>query len=182
MKKIKNIIDNIKNIKEIRIDTTNWKIYKLVNIFDIKRGKRLRSIDRTKGNLRYFSSTSENNGVSCYIGNPLFIENNSLIFNTFGNVFYSEEEFSGSDEITILQNIKLNNKNGFFLSTIMSKNNENKYGYSNKAFYNEIIKEEIYLPSIFNQKTNEYEPDWKYMEDYITDLEKELECNYEFKR
>ena len=108
----------IKNIKEIRIDTINWKIYKLVDIFDIKRGKRLRSIDRTKGNLRYFSSTSENNGVSCYIGNPLFIENNSLIFNTFGNVFYSEEEFSGSDEITILQNIKLNNKNGFFLSTI----------------------------------------------------------------
>ena len=56
----------------------------------------------------------------------------------------------------------------------MSKNNENKYGYSNKAFYNEIIKEEIYLPSILNETTKEFEPDWKYMEDYITDLEKEL--------
>lgn len=170
VEELKNTIDNIKGIKEEIIDTTNWKKFNLIDIFDIKRGKRLRSIDRTKGNLRYFSSTSENNGVSCYIGNPLFIENNSLIFNTFGNVFYSEEEFSGSDEITILKNTKLNNKNGLFLSTIMSKNNENKYGYSNKAFYNEIIKEEIYLPSILNETTNEFEPDWIYMEEFIKSL------------
>ena len=166
--------NNIKGIKEIRIDTTNWKKYNLIDLFEIKRGQRLRSLDRKKGNIRYFSATSENNGVSCYISNPLFTEENALIFNTFGNIFYCDEIFSGSDEITILKNKNINKNIGIYLSSIMSKEFENKFGYSNKAFFHEIIKETIKLPSILNKETNEFEPDWKYMEDYIINLEKDL--------
>lgn len=168
--KIKEKVNKIININKEFINVNNWKEYKISDLFEIIRGKRLRSVDRLKGKLRYFSSTSENNGVSDYISNPLFIENNALIFNTFGNVFYCDDIFSGSDEITILKNKNLNKYIGIYLSTIMTKAFDKKFGYEKKAFYNEIIKEKIILPSKLNIKINEYEPDWEYMENYIKNL------------
>jgi type I restriction enzyme M protein len=168
------VVETIKNTEEKPLNTSNWMEFSIDSLFELKRGQRLRSVDRKDGNIRYFSATSDNNGVSCFISNPLFIEENALIFNTFGNVFYSDKIFTGSDEITILKHEKLNKRIGLFLSTTMSNQLEYKFGFGKKAFYNEVRKEKIKLPSKYNEETSEIEPDWDYMESYIKDLEKEL--------
>lgn len=60
-----------------------------------------------------------------------------------------------------------------FLSTIMQKEIKAKYGYENKATWGKVAKEKILLPAIYNSEKEEYKPDWEYMENFITNLQKE---------
>lgn len=153
----------------MQINTTDWKEFKIKNIFKVKRGKRLIEEDREKGNLAYFSASQENNGLTDKISNPLFIENDALIYSTFGDCYYVSGSFTASDEISILKNNMLNYKNGLFLATIINQN-KYKYAYGRKAFQNKFIDETIKLPAKLNSN-NEYEPDWEYMENFIEELE-----------
>jgi hypothetical protein len=61
-----------------------------------------------------------------------------------------------------------------FLQTIINKTNDGVYHYGHKANQKRIRETIIKLPSIFNDKTNEYEPDWNYMENYIISIEKTI--------
>lgn len=61
----------------------------------------------------------------------------------------------------------------FFLATILEERLINKYGFNEKATWNKVKKEIIPLPAIYNQEKEEYEPDWKYMEDFIKELKEE---------
>ena len=104
------------------MNKNNWKEFRIENVFNIKRGKRLVDIDRISGNIEYYSASEYNNGLTDKISNPLFIEKNALIYTTFGKCFYVEGEFTASDEISILKHKKLNIYSGLFLATLISQN------------------------------------------------------------
>lgn len=157
---------NSKPCLKIHID--DWKSYIIKDIFKIIRGKRLIEDDREKGTIKYFSASEINNGLTDKISNPLFVESDSLIYSTFGDCYYVDENFTASDEISILKNKNLNKYNGLFVSTVINKN-KYKFTYGRKAFKNKFENETIKLPSKLNKK-NEYEPDWEYMENYIKSL------------
>lgn len=178
MKKIKNIIDNIKNIEKEELDISEWKEYKLVDLFNIEKGERLNKSYREKGNTPFLTATSENNGVSNYINENIIKMNkkiNAITIDMFYNVFYHGYYFLGDDNVHILTLKKgiLNKYIGFFIVECL-KSNKNKYHYGLQLRLKHLINEIIKLPSKLNQETNEYEPDWKYMEDYIVDLENTL--------
>lgn len=90
------------------IDIREWKKFKIKDIFNIVRGKRLIENDREKGNIKYFSASETNNGLTDKISNPLFIERDSIIYSTFGDSYYIDDFFTASDEISILKNKKMN--------------------------------------------------------------------------
>ena len=169
--KIKQAIENkdllkkpllIQKIPELNI--ADWKLFKYKDIFTIKRGKRLKSEDRERGGIKYFSASFINNGLTDMISNPLFIEKNGLIYTTFGDCFFVESEFTASDEITIFKHSKLNKYNGLFLATVI-KENKYKYQFGRKAFYNKFKYDTVKLP--VDDKGN---PDWNFMENYIKSL------------
>ena len=141
-----------------------WKKFKIVDVFNIYRGKRLKEEDREPGNVKYYSASQNNNGLTDMISNPLFIEKDALIYTTFGDCFYIEGEFTASDEISIMKNENMNKYSALFISTVF-KQNKFKYQFGRKAFFNKYKDEYILLPTNSDDEIN-----WNYMENYIKSL------------
>jgi len=150
--------------KSFELEVKKWKEFKIKDIFKIIRGKRLVEIDRIKGDVPYYSASDYDNGLTDKISNSLFVEKDALIYTTFGRCFYVENEFTASDEISILKNIYLNIYNGLFIATIITQN-KYKYSFGRKAFENKFSDDIIKLP--INKKD---EVDFEFMENYIKSL------------
>jgi len=150
--------------ESFELEVKKWKEFKIKDLFKIIRGKRLVEIDRIKGDTPYYSASDYDNGLTDKISNPLFVEKDALIYTTFGRCFYVENEFTASDEISILKNKHLNIYNGLFIATIITQN-KYKYSFGRKAFENKFSDDIIKLP--INEKD---EIDFKFMENYIKSL------------
>ncbi|WP_193221040.1 restriction endonuclease subunit S [Aliarcobacter butzleri] len=145
----------------LNFEDKEWKPFRIYYIFSHQRGKRQIEANRKKGNIPYYSASQTNNGLTDFISNPTFkINTNAIIYSTFGDAYYTEKDFSTSDEITILTNSKLNKFNGLFISKSINQN-KSKYSFGRKAFSNKIDKDKIILPINENK-----EPDYNYMEEY----------------
>ena len=166
----------------IILNINNCENFELFNLFDeIKRGKRLIEEDRIKGVVPYFSASEFDNGLTDFIDNPLFIEEDSIIYTTFGDVFYIEGKFTTSDEVTIFKSKNINKYSALFIATILNYN-KYKYAFGRKAFQKRLKYETLVLPIQRDSnnvpiidKTNKfhkngYIPDWEYMEKYIKSL------------
>lgn len=154
--------------EKVSLDVSNWHQFKMKEIFSIiERGKRQKSIDRISGEIPYYSASKNNNGLTDYISNPVFIDSNALICTTFGDAYYVEGDFTASDEITYFKSDYLNKYNALFISTII-KQEQFRYSFGRKAFKNKLIETKILLPAIL--KEDKYIPDWDYMEKYIKSI------------
>ncbi|MCE2706350.1 MAG: N-6 DNA methylase [Proteobacteria bacterium] len=162
---IANLSNNSGLTKKVFLELTfsNWNEFDL-GLFKIERGKRLKSEDRENGNVRYYSASEFNNGMTDMVSNPIFTCKDALIYTTFGDMFYVDGEFTASDEISIFSHDKLNKYNGLFIAAIFLCN-KYRYQFGRKAFYNKFKDEKIMLPS-----TKINEPDWDFMENYIKQL------------
>lgn len=164
------INDNNLSLQNIKYDLyqRKWNSFyydkKNNGIFEIKRGKRHIQEDRIEGDILYFSASEYNNGCTDKISNPLFVEDNCIIYSTFGDAYYIEGTFTASDEVSIFKHKMLNKFTGLFIATII-KQNKYKYSFGRKAFYNKFTKDEIKLPS-----NADGQPDWEFMENYIKSL------------
>ena len=159
------LFDNNKPFKSGEImKTDNWKEFKLSDLFELTRGKRLKSEDREPGTVPYYSASDSNNGLTDKISNPLFTESDALIYTTFGDCYYVEGEFTASDEVTILKNDNINKYSGLFLSVVLSQD-KFRWAFGRKAFMERIKQLSIRLPA-----TKDGQPDYQYMEDYIKSL------------
>ena len=153
------------------INTENWQEFQIGKLFQVSRGRRFVVGKHKEGNIPYYSASLENNGITDYISNPLFIDKNAIIVTTFCDAFYAKGEFTASDEITILHHEKMNEINGLFIASAIRKNAW-KYSFKVKAFQTRIIEDTIKLP--INKKG---EPDWEYMESYMKNIMQESEKN-----
>ena len=129
----------------LKLTDREWREFRIGDIFVVSRGKRLIEKDRKKGEIPYYSASSVNNGVTDYISNPLFTAENKLFVTTFCDCYFADRIFTASDEITILDNEKLNKYSGKFISTIVMSN-KNKYAFGRKAFTDRIREQKILLP------------------------------------
>lgn len=141
-------------------DSTSWQYFQVGKLFEYTRGKRLTEAQRVPGNILYFSASEFNNGQTDRISNPLFVKSNSLIFTTFGDCYFVEQDFTASDEVTILENERMTKNIGIFIATVLSKE-KYRFNFGRKAFTNKVIRLEIRLPA------SNGEPDWGYMEAFI---------------
>ena len=108
-------MDELKKYKhnqEIKIDLNHWHEVKLSALFDIDRGKRLKSYDRKKqaNNIPYISSTVSNNGIDDYVDtfskNKFEHQGKFLTVVCYGEpmvTFYQEGQFWISDSVMILK-------------------------------------------------------------------------------
>lgn len=148
-----------------KLEEKLWMEFRIYDIFSHKRGKRQTESSRRKGDIPYYSASQNNNGLTDFISNPTFIiKTNAIIYSTFGDAYYVNENFSSSDEITILTNSNINKYTGLFIVTCLNQN-KSKYSFGRKAFSNKITKDKIMLPidSLGN-------PDFEYMEQYIKNI------------
>ena len=168
----------IKNVSEKPISKTsqnlnikNWKDFKIIDIFNIKKGERLVKEERILGDMPLITATSENNGVVGYISYDDFKENkkifqNKLTIDMFFNVFYHNYKYFSDDNVHTLipRDLSLNKYVCLFLATTL-KELQYKYNFGRQVRLQRLDFDEIKLP--VDKKGN---PDWKFMENYIKAL------------
>lgn len=153
------------NNKSIELDVTNWKEFKLIDFFEMHRGKYYEKDCYSKGDIPIISSKDSNNGIMDNTNlNPTF-KGNSLTIGKVGmSTFYQASEFCATSDVTILiPKFKFNKYIGLFLKTVIEIE-KNKWSYGRQIRLGDCKKIVIKLPC----KNNE--PDWSYMEYYIKSL------------
>lgn len=163
-----------------KLNTDSWRLFKLSDIFEVKKTKNYTSEIATEwmGNdIPYITRTEQNNGSQFFVDLSLVddLEKGNCI--TVGgegaSIFYQPYDFITGNNITKIYNKNLNEDNAMFIVTILKLE---KYRYSyNRAFnkYN-VENSLIKLPV-----DNFGQPDWIFMSRYIKGL-KERERERDF--
>lgn len=151
------------------IDVSSWRSFKISDLFVVSRGQRHVVGNHEDGNLPYYSASLDNNGVTDYISNPLFVDKDAVVVTTFGDAFYAKGDFTASDEITILHHIKMSELSGLFIVSAIRRNKW-KYSFKVKAFKERVSNDSISLPV-----ASDGQPDWDYMESYMKAVMEESE-------
>ncbi|WP_303288246.1 N-6 DNA methylase [Marinobacter sp. SS8-8] len=148
----------------------DWEEFFLKSIFkEVQRGKRLKKDNQVPGKMPYISSTSLNNGVDNFIGNNtgvrifsdcLTVANSGSV----GSSFYHPYSFVASDHVTHLANNEFSKYIYLFIAALTNRLSE-KYNFNREINDKRISREKIMLPV-----TEEGEPDFEYMEQYMKNL------------
>lgn len=162
----KPIINSIVKI-DLTLDIDNWSKFKLIDIFEIKKGKRLTKEDMINGYTPFIGAIDSNNGWRDFIDqNPLH-NGNTITVNYNGSVaeaFYQPLPFWASDDVNVLYpKFNLNVYIAMFIISII-KLEKYRFNYGRKWNKDRMELSEIHLPSI-HQK-----PDFIFMENYIKSL------------
>ena len=154
----------------MKLDERDWKDFAVPEIFqNIQRGKRLKNADHIPGIVPYVSSTANNNGVDDYIeateGTRVFKNCISLANSgSVGTAFYEPFAFVASDHITSLECKEANEYIYLFLITVLEQQGSN-FNFNREIKDIRIKKMRVMLPV-----TDDGEPDFQFMEDYIREL------------
>lgn len=155
----------------MNLDTQTWGKYRLGDLFDIKKGKRLTAEDQTEGLTPYIGAIDSNNGISNHIGQNAIHSGNtiSLSYNgSVGEAFYQPNPFWATDDVNVLyfkdkNDFPFNKNIALFICTILRKE-KYRYCYGRKWTLEQMNDTIIQLPSI-NGK-----PDWQWIDKYISGL------------
>src|SRR3989339_871952 len=155
--------------RDIILNTSKWKWFKIGELFEIKKGKRLTKEDYIQGNIPFIGSTEFNNGITAYVGNDEYIHEENVITVTYNGsiaeAFYQAKEFWASDDINVLYpKFNLNKYAAMFICTIIEKE-KYRYNYGRKWYAERMIESVIKLPIKMNLS-----PDWEYIESFIKSL------------
>ncbi len=164
--KIQPVTTNLTKV-EHSLDVTEWKEYRLGQLFDFQKGKRLVKADMIPGEVNYIAAISNNNGVRERIEAQQVWEANCITVNYNGSVgeaFYQGEPFFASDDVNVLyakNHWTLNKYIALFMITII-KANRYRFGYGRKWTLEKMKDTIIRLPG-----KRDGTPDFEYMEQYI---------------
>ena len=154
----------------MRLDDREWKNFKIEEIFRISPGKRSEKRNMIAGNRPFIGASDSSNGVTGFCGNlNESIDRNVLGINYNGSVceaFYHGYECVFSDDVKRLH-LKNHVDNKYvllFLSTII-RQQKSKYQYAYKFNEQRMKRQSIMIPI-----TEQGEPDYQFMEDYIREL------------
>lgn len=156
----------------MNLNTESWKEYRLGDIFDIKKGKRLTAEDQTDGSTPYIGAIDSNNGTANHIGQEPTHQGNtiSLSYNgSVGEAFYQPKPFWATDDVNVLyfrkeNGVVFNEYIALFICTILRKE-KYRYCYGRKWVLESMKETQIKLPTKNNV------PDWVFMEEYVKLLE-----------
>ncbi len=184
----KAIIEKSRNIAQ-NTEKVQYRMFRIVDLFDIIKGKRLTRENQITGSTPFIGSTENNNGITAYIGQePIYKENAITIsYNgSVGQVFYQEKPFWASDDINVLyfKHKKLNSLLFCYLGACLKKSGK-AFSYTRKWNLERMKSSNIVLPICLNNDgtpiidpdhiyhPDGYIPDWDYMQEHIWKLEHE---------
>lgn len=164
--KVKPISTKI-SCEKMELNIQAWKNYKMDDLFDFVKGRRLTKADMVSGNTNFLGAISENNGIREKIAASHYWKPNCITVNYNGSVgeaFYQSEPFWASDDVTVLYSKdfwSLNQYLALFIITII-KANKYRFGYGRKWTLEKMKDTVLKLPS-----KDDGTPDFEYMEKYI---------------
>lgn len=175
-KNVQSLISNNINNSPSEINYSNWKKYKISDIFIYKRGKGIVKEDSEMfpGKIPAIQGADNNNGVLCYLskeflssGNYLYIKEPCITLARVGSSgsvnFQKDGCFIGDKAFALILKEQHSIYVYLYLKAILQLE-KYKYTYGRGITINQYMNMNIMLPSIDNR------PDWDYMEKYIKSL------------
>lgn len=111
--------------KKSSLNINFWREYKLSELFDFEKGKRLTKMDMIQGKINFLGAISDNNGVREKIETDIYWKPNCITVNYNGSVgeaFYQEKPFWASDDVNVLypkSTWKMNKFIALFIITLL---------------------------------------------------------------
>ena len=156
--------------KNENINCNKWKEFLLggeKGLFNIKKGSRLTKADMKDGDINFIGATTFNNGITNHIANNEKIhQGNTITVNyngSIGEAFYQKDEFWASDDVNVLYPKFLMNENIALFIIPLIKFAGLSYKFIDKWKLEDMENTIISLPVDENGN-----PDWVYMNNYIT--------------
>lgn len=147
------------------LDVNNWKTFRLDELFELKKGKRLTKLNIKPGLTPFIAAIDKNNGCRQLISHQPIHSGNTITVNYNGSVaeaFYQEKPFYASDDVNVLYpKFKMTVYSALFLISIIKKE-KFRFNYGRKWHLERMESTLIKLPT-----ENNGQPDFKFMEDYI---------------
>lgn len=160
----KKLVDDFKN------GTVPWRTFKVDELFEKStRGKRLKSLDRTNGDLPFVTAGETNNGISAFIGNEVFkFKKNTTTIDMFGSAKYRNYQYGCDDHITVVHTEQLDKHSAIFVTSALDKAaHTGDFDYSRNFYAKDADNLSIKLPV-----TDSGTPDYKKMSIYLRAIEK----------
>jgi restriction endonuclease S subunit len=156
------------NHESIELNADEWEPFKLSQIFEIKKGKRITKLDLIPGNTPFISAIDNNNGIRQYVGVVPNHTSNTITVNCNGSVgkaFYQEKSFWASDDVNVLYpKFDLNKYIALFIITLIEKE-KFRFNYGRKWHKERMDEGVIHLPV-----KEDGSPNYDLMERYVKSL------------
>ncbi len=158
------------------IDRRSWQWFRVGDLFSNQKCKCSNATELLEdGNeIAYVGAKKADNGVMRYVKRveSLVSQGNCIIFigdgqGSVGYCMYMPVEFIGSTTLIVGYNEHLNPYNAAFIVSVLDKERF-RYSFGRKYKKEVVANTKIQLPAI-NLGNGEYEPNWKYMEEFIKD-------------
>ena len=161
-----------------KIDTSGWKEFLVGKLFDVAKGTRLTKANMIPGDIRFIGSSAMNNGCTAMVGNTENMHPANTItvcYNgSVGETFYQDRPFLASDDVNVLYpKFDMTKEIALFIAPLI-KSVSARYNYVDKWKQEEMIAGAIKLPVDLSG-----EPDWAYMDEYMSAVMRESEASLE---
>lgn len=159
--------ESVELFRQDKIDYSTFNVKKLFG--KSTRGKRLKSVDRTKGKLPFVTAGEVDNGISAFVGNKVNVfDENTVTIDMFGSAKYRNYQYGGDDHITVVHTGNLPKYSSIFTATALNKaSNTGQFDYSRNFYAKDADELLIQLPV-----TSAGNPDYELMNCYIHAIEK----------
>lgn len=166
------LLQAAKDAEKKKVDTREWGEFRVGELFAQERGKEKAPKQNEPGDCPLIQETNNNNGFDRMVAPTKIIKGNAITvsINYAQNVFYQADDFCASVNIAVLRNNHLNRYNSQFVCSVL-RNVHQKFDYTSKISKELLNKETIMLPV---DKTGQ--PDWGYMEEYMTKMEERVKA------
>ncbi|MDR3256194.1 MAG: N-6 DNA methylase [Endomicrobium sp.] len=160
--------------KEFLSDVKNWGKFRISDLFDFTRGKRITKefAEQNKGNVPVIAGGAENDGILCYLKETLknryVFKDTCFTVSSFGSagsvIYHNYKCFIDDKALSFVPRLNLSVYTCLFLETLL---NLEKYRY----VYGRGVVESRYKDIIIKLPTDKRgNPDWQYMGDYVKSL------------
>lgn len=173
-----NLLSSVCALPSRQVSIDAWKDFRIDQLFTVVKGARLRSIDRTPGDIPYVGASQFNNGITHYIGNDERIHPGGVLTVCYngpvGTTFYQHNDFWATDDVNVLYPVsKVSPEALLFIAPIIERIGSN-YAYVDKWKLEDMKAANIKLP--VDATGN---PDWAYMESTMKTLMKQKAAEFD---
>lgn len=173
-----------------KIDTNEWREFAIGDLFDIHPTKAYKKINielfEENGTNPVVVNTGFNNGIGGYANLDCTEKAGTITFTdtaakSTDSFFYQERDFIGYPHVQGMYaktHVWTRNECMFLISVIKSILN-GRYDFIRKMTRDEMLRLKVKLPAVI-QTDGTYVPDWAYMDEYMSEVLRDVEVEIEY--
>lgn len=158
-----------------KIDTSGWKKFPMSDLgFLNYHGERLNKAARIEGDIPFITAGFDNQGVAQYIGNDRSTYMDPITVDMFGNCFFHKGKCAGDDNVYFFVNDDISELRKMFIASCIHAKTSKLFAYVEQFRQTQADALDVALPV-----DTSGEPDWAYMDEYMSTVMRESEASLE---